>query len=306
VPANVDVRQVEQRIVEAAELIPRGGGAVTGWAALCWLGGRWFDGSTPDGWSLPVDLAMWTDIRKQDGVSICEERLGPHQVIDVDGLPVTIPVRSVCFAMRYADSVRDAVRIFDMAAYNDLVSLSELEAYAGLAPRTGLSGWTGIPQCRTAHALGDENAWSPQEVGPRLVWELDAGLPRPLTNVPVFDLSGHHIGTPDLLDPVAGMAVEYDGAMHLEGARRARDVRREEAFRQVGLECLTVLAGDSTSRPLLAGRMIAARERALWLPEEQRRWTIQPPAWWIPTLTVEQRRQLTGNQRRRLLRNRAA
>jgi hypothetical protein len=122
----------------------------------------------------------------------------------------------------------------------------------------------------------------------------------------VFDLSGNHIGTPDLLDPVAGVVVEYDGAMHLKGARRARDVRREEAFRQVGLECLTVLAGDSSNRPLLAGRMIAARERALWIPEDARRWTIQPPPWWIPTLTVAQRRALTESQRARLLRHRAA
>ena len=305
-PADVDERQVEQRIVEAAALIPSSGGAVTGWAALCWLGGKWFNGSTPDQQQRPVDLAMWSDIRQQNGVAICEERLNPREVIDVDGLPVTIPVRSACFAMRYADSLREAVRAFDMAAYNDLVSLAEIEAYAGLAPRTGLSGWTGIAQCRKALALGDENSWSPQEVGTRLVWELDAGLPRPLTNVPVFDLTGHHIGTPDLLDPVAGVTVEYDGSMHLEGARRARDVRREEAFRQVGLECLTVVAGDSASRPLLAGRMIAARERALWLPEEQRRWTIQPPAWWIPTLTVTQRRALSESQRARLLGHRAA
>ena len=152
----------------------------------------------------------------------------------------------------------------------------------------------------------DERNQRDREVATRLVWQLDAGLPRLLTNVPVFDLTGNHIGTPDMLDPVAGVAVEYNGAMHLEGAQRARDVRREEAFRHVGLECLTVLAGDSSNRPLLAGRMIAARERALWLPEDQRRWTTRPPAWWIPTLTVAQRRALTTSQRARLLGHRAA
>ena len=40
--------------------------------------------------------------------------------------------------------------------------------------------------------------------------------PRPLCNVPVFDRFGQHIGTPDLLDPVAGVVGEYDGALHLE------------------------------------------------------------------------------------------
>jgi hypothetical protein len=306
VPSSVDATNAEQRIVEAAAVIPSGGGAVTGWAALCWLGGTWFQGTNAAGEPLPVDLAMWSDIRQQRGLAICEERISPDEVIEVDGLAVTIPVRSVAFAMRYAANLREAVAVFDMAAFNDLVSKDEVVTYAGLAPREGLSGWTGMPACRESTGLGDENAWSPREVGTRLGWELDAGLPRPLTNVPVFDLSGNHIGTPDLLDPVAGVAVEYNGAMHLEGARRARDVRREEAFREVGLECLTVLAGDSSNRSLLAGRMIAARERALWLPEDARRWTIQPPPWWIPTLTVAQRRALTESQRARLLRHRAA
>jgi hypothetical protein len=305
-PAEVDARQVEQRIVEAAALIPRGGGAVTGWAALRWLGGTWFDGSTPGERVLPVDLAIWTDIRQQDGTAICEERLNPREVMEVDGLSVTIPVRSVCFGMRYADNVRDAVRIFDMAAFNDLVSLAELEAYAGLAPRSGLSGWTGIPQCRKALVLGDENSWSPQEVAMRLIWTLDAELPRPHTNVPIFDRRGNLIGTPDLFDEEAGVVGEYDGPHHLDRGQRARDVRREEAFRNVGLEYLTTLAGDSANRHETARRMIATRNRALWLPESERAWTLQPPAWWVPTLTVDQRRRLTADQRQRLLRNRAA
>jgi hypothetical protein len=154
--------------------------------------------------------------------------------------------------------------------------------------------------------FADENTWSPQEVTMRLIWQRDAGLPRPLMNTPVFDLSGRHIGTPDLLDVEAGVVGEYNGELHLEGTRRAIDVRREEAFRNVGLECFTMLAGDSANRPLMAARMIAARDRAGWIPEGRRAWTIVPPPWWIQTLTVDQRRSLSEGQRRRLLRNRAA
>jgi hypothetical protein len=306
VPADADPGRVEQRIVEAAALIPPGGGAVTGWAALRWLGGRWFDGYTPSGQVRSVDLAMWSDLRPQAGVSICQERLNPAEVMNVDGLPVTMPVRSVCFAMRYASNMRDAVQAFDMAAYDDLVSLAELEAYGGMVPRTGLSGWTGIPQCRKATALGDENAWSPQEVVMRLIWMEDAGLPRPHTNVPIFDRRGNLIGTPDLFDEEAGVVGEYDGPHHLHRGQRARDVRREEALRSAGLEYLTMLAGDSADRRELAGRMVEARRRARWLPKSERAWTLDPPPWWVPTLTVDQRRRLTADQRRRLLRHRAA
>jgi hypothetical protein len=48
-----------------------------------------------------------------------------------------------------------------------------------------------------------------------------------------------------------------------------------------------------------------ARERALRLGPE-RRWTVDPPAWWTPTVTVEQRRSLTSAERARFLRHRAA
>src|SRR5690349_217601 len=54
VPATVE-RTVEQRIVEAAAVLPSGA-AVTGWAALRWQGAHWFDG-VRSGEELPVVLA---------------------------------------------------------------------------------------------------------------------------------------------------------------------------------------------------------------------------------------------------------
>ena len=65
-----------------------------------------------------------------------------------DGLRVTSAVRAVCFLMRYARNLREAVRCFDMAAYSDLVTMREVVAYAA-----ELQGWTGIPQCREAVRL---------------------------------------------------------------------------------------------------------------------------------------------------------
>ena len=48
--------------------------------------------------------------------------------------------------------------------------------------------------------------------------------------------------------------------------------------------------------------MIAARQRALWLPEADRAWTIVPPDWWVPITTVEMRRALSEADRQRWLR----
>ena len=218
-----------------------------------------------------------------------------------DGLSVTIPVRSTCFEMRYAASLRAAVVAIDMAMQADLVSPAEMWDFIATQ-----SGWTGIPRCREAMGLAHENSWSPRETSNlRLVWVLDAGFPVPLCNVPVFDLAGRHIGTPDLLDEEAGVAGEYDGSLHLHGAQRARDVRREEAFRSVGLEYFTVVAADSRDPQSVVRRMCATRARARFATPSTRAWTVEKPPWWIPTETVAQRRALSDEQRLRLFRNRA-
>ncbi len=232
VPSSVDGSVPEQRIVEASAILPRYGG-VTGWASLRWAGGVWFDGTTAGGHELrAVTLATgYDDVLNQPGVQISQERLNPRDLLVVDGLAVTSHVRSVCFEMRYASSVRAAVQALDLAAYSDLVSIDEVATYAARH-----SGWIGIPQCRKALTLADENSWSPRETWMRLTWILDAGLPPALTNRPVFDDQGRHVGTPDLLDPEAGVVGEYDGHLHLQGAQRRRDREREEQFRSLGLE----------------------------------------------------------------------
>ncbi|MBB6628459.1 hypothetical protein H5V45_14135 [Nocardioides sp. KIGAM211] len=292
--------RVEQRIVEAAAVLPSYGG-VTGWAALRWLGGRWFEGTDVAGWRLPVTLATGgLNVRHQPGIRVCKEKLDPRDLIEVDGLRITTAARSVCFEMRYADNLRLAVRAADMACFNDLVSTSELSTYV-----LAHAAWTGIPRARDALGLMQENSWSPAEVDLRLVWTVDAGLGIPLCNVPIFDRAGRHLGTPDLFDPDAGVAVEYDSSLHLTGFQRARDVRREEVFRSHGLEYLTSVAADRGDVDALVARIHATRARARWLPESQRAWTTQAPPWWVRTETVEQRRRLTSGQRSYLLRHRA-
>lgn len=303
VPLSVDTGRTDQRIVEASAVLAARGkyGGVTGWAGLHWLGGHWFDGVAHDGTTpLPVTLATGMfHVRGQPGVAISEERCRPQDLIEVDGLRLTTAVRSVCFEMRYAHHLRHAVAILDMAAFHDLVSIEELAAYALDHP-----GWTGIPQCRKAMGYADENCWSYRESLMRQVWEGDAGRPRPLTNRPIFDRTGRLVGTPDLIDPIAGVAGEYDGALHLAGRQRARDVQREHDFRRLGLEYVVMLAADWTDVGRFVTRLHTAYGRARFEPGGSRAWTIEPPAWWTPTVTVSQRRRLRPELRTRLLRHR--
>jgi hypothetical protein len=300
VPADVEPT-VLQRVVEAGVLVPRYG-AVTGWGALAWLGGRWSTGLRSDGVTpRPVPVAASRHrIRPQAGIALCEERFDPKESSIVDGIWVTSAVRSVCFEMRHAPGVEAAVEVLDMAAYDDLVTLDEVGAWMAAHP-----SWTGIGQGRDAVPLGEENAWSPMEVFARIVWEVDAARPRPLANCPIFDRAGRHVATPDLVDPVAGVVAEYDGRLHLESSRRREDRDREERYATHGLECVVVMQGDLRDRGHVAHRLRAAYARAARHPAE-RSWTTTKPAWWVDTSTVAARRALDDDAREHWLRYRRA
>ena len=140
----------------------------------------------------------------------------------------------------------------------------------------------------------------------RLVWEVDAELPRPLCNRPIFDLQGRHLGTPDLLDVETGLMGEYDGPGHLLRGQRAVDVPRAELLRSHDLESVIMMANDFAHLDRYLERLHRARATAARRQPARRTWTIEPPWWWTPTLTVAQRRALTEIQRERFLKHRSA
>ena len=299
VPVTAPADLTAQRIVEAAAVLGPGD-AVTGWAALHWLGAYWFGGLDADG-RTPREVPLLTHrhVLGQPGFTISQDHLRFGEVELAHGLPITVPVRSVAFEARFAPTLRRAVQAIDMACYSDLVDCHEVAVYVD-----SLATWTGVPLARKAAALADENAWSPTEVSMRLVWTVEAERPRPLCNRPVFTLDGRHLGTPDLIDPVAGVIGQYDGAIHLVGSQRSADVEQEARYREAGLECVTMLAADLASSAAFVRRLHAAYGRAARSPSEDRRWTLEPPEWWTQTHTVARRRALSEHDRRRLLRYR--
>lgn len=299
-PADVPVSP-QQRVLEAAEVLPADG-AITGWAALAWQRVRWVDGCDTDGGELPVTiLTPGSQARAQAGIEVSKERLLPRTRQIVDGVTLTDPHRSTAFEVRRAATPLSAVRWLDLVAASDLISLTEMAACAET-----LSGWTGVDHLRWAIGLADENVWSPSETDLRLTFSVRMGIAGVVSNRPVFDLQGRHIGTPDVLDLERGVVAEYDGALHLVGKQRAKDLRREGAFRRVGLEYVTMVAADRSDPADFIRRAHEARSRARRTPVADRQWTIDPPGWWTPTHTVEMRRALTDWQRERYLRPRAA
>lgn len=297
VPARVPRgASTQQRIVEAVGGLPPGA-AVTGWAALHWLGARWFDGFNADGSARPVPVAASERhvVRKRDGVIGSEDWLFDDDIIVIDGLPITVPERSVTFEARTAKDEVSATQVIDMAAYDDLVSVEELAAYTErLAYRPGKR------QLERALSVASENAWSPMETVMRRFWQSDR-LCVLQCNTPVFDAAGQHLFTPDLLDPEAGVAGEYDGHLHDPGRARSRDLVREELYRRHGIEVVTMMAGPG-ERGRFLDRLAGAYARSR--RPGPRSWTTTPPPWWTDTSTVDLRRALPAEQRERLLRHR--
>lgn len=300
VPASVSDERTDQRIVEMAAGSPADA-AVTGWAALAWMGARYF-GGLERGERLPVPMALDNRrrMRPRPGIELCDEFLAPGDVVVVDGLRVTVATRSVCRMLRTTARLDDRVKVLDMAAFDDLCSPAEVEAYARaqLASRPHVTRiWGAIP-----HA--EENCWSPMESLMRSVWA-GAGHRRPLANVPLFDAAGRHLLTPDLFDPDAAVAGEYDGPDHRGADPRERDLGREELCRALGIELVTMIGASGASRTGFERRLAAAYDRAA-----QRRspggWTLDQPDWWVDTSTVRRRRELKAAERAVWLRRRAS
>ena len=277
VPADVDETYVEQRILEQGSRI-RMHGAVTGWAGLRWRGATFFDGTASVDELLPVPIVVGHGLLRADPrISVGCEQLPPRERELVDGVWTASAERALFDEIRRHRIMRQAIVDIEMAVAAREVTADGFRAY--VASR---NAWTGVGFARDAAAAAGFGCWSPQEVRMVLVWILDADLPRPQCNQPVFDLAGNLLAIPDLLDEDAGCAGEYQGADHKGGERHREDVARQDRLRTAGIEVFEVVGGDLTDSDLVSKRMHAARERSLFLPPERRRWTLEKPAWWEP------------------------
>ncbi|MGN6253243.1 MAG: hypothetical protein ACTHNS_15670 [Marmoricola sp.] len=256
-------------------------GAVSGWAALRWRGAAFFDGTTQGGRMplpvpLPVPLVVGQgNLRTAPEVSLSWEQLAPYERDVVAGLACATGTRALFDEVRRTRSLVAGVVAVDMAAAAGVVGVAAFSDYVDLR-----NAWTGVIHARRVVALAIDDSRSPPESVMRLVWVLDAGLPPPLCNQPVFDLDGTLLGHPDLFDPEAGLVGEYDGADHLEDDRRRSDRQREERFRDHGLEYFAVVKGELSDPAAVGARMLGARRRARWLPPERRAWTLEWPTWY--------------------------
>src|SRR3954454_2299902 len=217
VPSFLEV-STSQRICEAHAVL-MGDGAIGGWAAAHWQGSPFMDGFTRDGRPLPVLLFTGKESHRhrQPGIDISRDRLPSSDIVVVEGLRCTAPLRTAFDLARRASSDTAAVTAIDTLLECGLISRSELRTYID-----GRAGWRGVRRARLAADLSAYGVRSPSETKTRMAWR-GAGLPPVMVNPPVFSTEGYLIGIADLLSPEASTVIEHDGADHLDPEQQARD-----------------------------------------------------------------------------------
>ncbi|MPZ60185.1 MAG: hypothetical protein GEU93_02580 [Propionibacteriales bacterium] len=268
------------RIGAAAALLPSGC-AISGWAAAYAHGITYLDGRA--GSRLRDVLLLLTPghrLHKRPGIT--PRRVKECPEITTAGLdfPCVTLARASADEMCLAYALEDAVVIADMATSTRTgqrtTSLTDLSVMVA-----EMRGARGIRRARAALRLASDRSASPPETRFRLVWVLEAGLPPPLVNCPIFSLDGDLLGYGDLVDEDAGVVGEFDGAQHRELGQYSSDIVRHEALERHNLTMFRGTILDLRRRASLRRRMRSAYERGMTRDRSKDRWTLTPPPWWL-------------------------
>ncbi|CDO86721.1 hypothetical protein BN973_01066 [Mycobacterium triplex] len=221
---------LELRVV-AAWLWSKRRGIVAGAAAAALHGSQWI----PDG--VPVEL-IYSNPRTPSGVLTRRETLLDNEIQLIDRLNVTTPERTA-FDIGRRGAIRSAVVRLDALARATGLKVDDALRVAKNHPHS-----PGLRRLETALDLVDAGAQSPRESYLRLLL-IDAGLPRPQTQIPVLGVDGIPVAYLDLGWEDCMVAVEYDGDHHRTDRRQyVKDIRRLETLEQMGWIVVRIVAED--------------------------------------------------------------
>ncbi|BBX99459.1 DUF559 domain-containing protein [Mycobacterium lacus] len=243
-----------QRAV-AAWLWSRRRAVVTGNSAAALLGAKWVSPA------LDAEL-ICANRRPPRAIAVYTDAVLPGEVLEVGGVPVTGPARTAFDIGRRTTSRLQAVQRLDALANATDVKLTDVERV--MAQHSGVRG---LVRLRSVLPLVDGGAESPQETRTRLVL-IDAGLPRPQTQIRVFDDYGDFVARIDMGYEELRVGIEYDGPQHwTDPERRARDIDRSSALLDQGWTIIRVSSDLLRYRQgTFVARVVAAMRAAGWRP----------------------------------------
>jgi hypothetical protein len=206
-------------------------GVVAGFAGAALHGSKWVDDAQV------VDL-VHDNRRSPPGIQTHRDRIEEDEVERMAGMPVTSPARTV-LDLGCWYPLMTAVAAIDALARATEIKAVDVELLAGR-----YAGRRGLARARQAIDLFDAGAQSPKESWLRVVL-IQAGLPRPQTQIPVLDEFGSAVAYLDMGWDDTKVAIEYDGEHHRNDRRQYTwDVRRLEMLERRGWIVVRVVAGD--------------------------------------------------------------
>lgn len=221
-------------------------GIVAGYTASALHGAEWVDEERPvelihDNRHRQPDLLIRGDLTQDDEVTL------------IDGIPVTTPARTA-FDLACWNPRAEAVAAVDALMRATRLALSDIEIIASRYP-----GRRGSESARRALAVVDAGAESPQETFLRLAI-IDAGLPRPHTQIPIYDTRGYRVARADLGWPDLKIAIEYEGDHHRTDEKQFnRDLYRAEQMEAAGWIVIRITAKDRPDQIMRRLRAAIAR-----------------------------------------------
>ncbi len=233
-------------------------GVITGRAAAAFHGALWVDPRSP------VEL-LWKNCRPPAGIVCRDECFTYDDVVELDGLPVATIQRTAF------DLGRHLKRGSAVSHLDALARATGLRAEHVLPLADAHKGSRGVRRLREAVELMDGGAQSPKETWLRLLL-VDAGLPRPSTQIPVLEPGGRPVAYLDLGWEAELIAVEYDGDQHrTDRLQYAWDVRRARMLADLGWLHIRVIAEDTPG-------VILERVRRAWAQRETEARAVRRPA----------------------------
>lgn len=194
-----------------------------GLSAAALHGSQWIDAH------LPAELFRRNG-KPVDGIIVHRDELSDDETTAIRGVGVTTPARTA-FDLGRRGPPTAAVQRLDALANATGIDASTVQPLVGRHP-----GVRGLVQLRSAIALMDGGAESPQETRTRLIL-IDAGLPRPETQIRV-DRWRIDMGYREFK-----VGVEYDGEQHwTDPRRRAHDIDRHAELSARGWVIIRVSA----------------------------------------------------------------
>jgi Protein of unknown function (DUF559) len=221
-------------------------GIIAGLSASALHGAKWVDVTAP------LEI-IHSNRNPLPGIRVRGDDIGEDEVGVIEGIPVTTPTRTALdLGCWYPKS--EAVAAIDALARATDLKVPDVDLLAQRYP-----GRRGIRRARTALCLVDAGAQSPKETWLRLLL-IQAGLPRPQTQIPVHDDFGEVIAYLDMGWEELKVAVEYDGDQHRSDRRQYTwDIRRLELLERLGWIVIRVVSGDQPADIVRRVRSVLAR-----------------------------------------------